>query len=142
MELKEAIEILKKLSKNVNELLGFVGVNSSVYKIKKNEVQAIDTILQVIEELQKENEDLKTELLKRDATYYRIEACRKEIEGTKLITESLTKRQKLINNTDYISKDKIRKVMDGDSFEVWTREYGNVDVVTLDSLDDLLKEED
>ena len=39
----------------------------------------------------------------------------------------------------YISKDKIRELIKDNSFEVYTKEYGNIDVIDLDSLNELLE---
>lgn len=97
MELKEAIEILLTMRKQFYT------------------AQAIDTVLHALEELQKENTELKSELQKRDATYYHVEACRKEIENIRLIRESFEQGKKLeslINNIDYTSylgKERIKE---------------------------------
>ena len=62
MELEQALKILKKLSKDINELLNFVGVESTVFKIKKTEAKSINTVLQALEDLQKENEGIKARI--------------------------------------------------------------------------------
>lgn len=112
MKIEEAIEKLK------NEICDYVIPGYCNDCERKTEclddcnfILAIYTVLQEIERLQKENEEYSKQL---DLDYV---------------------------DKNFVSKDKIREIMNENGFEVWTREYGNVDVVSLDSLNDLLKEE-
>jgi len=40
---------------------------------------------------------------------------------------------------NYIRKDVIKKLIDSNGFEVYTRDYGNIDVIDIDSLYELLE---
>ena len=115
MELSEAIKILKECTNTIGvAYIPCRGKHKKIGLSTKDKI-AIETVLESLEELQKEKEDLKSELLKRDATYYHIEACRKDIESIRLIRESFEKGEKLktlINNIDYSSylgKERIKE---------------------------------
>lgn len=41
---------------------------------------------------------------------------------------------------NYIHKDVIKKLIDSNGFEVYTRDYGNIAVVDIDSLYELLED--
>lgn len=41
---------------------------------------------------------------------------------------------------NYIRKDVIKKLIDSNGFEVYTRDYGNIDVIDIDSLYELLED--
>lgn len=47
----------------------------------------------------------------------------------------------IVTKENSISRDKIKEKIEKDAFEVHTREYGNIDVIAIDDLQELLGEE-
>lgn len=41
---------------------------------------------------------------------------------------------------NYIQKEKIRKLIETNAFEVNTRDYGNIEVIDIESINELLEE--
>lgn len=81
----------------------------------------------------------------KTAVYYELV---KERDATLNVVNELKRIRSLdINNLvenyetgQLIHKDKIRELINNNGFEVYTRDYGNIDVVDIDSLQELLKE--
>jgi len=96
-EENKAIEMLKDRQKDLLE-----GSKSSFYssdrELYKEHAEAIDTILNLIEKLQKENEELKNKVAKRNNELIELEETSEK--------EFLTKQEVKEN---YIPKDKIRE---------------------------------
>ena len=85
--------------------------------------QSINVLLNLIEKQKKEIENLK-ELMAHKNGY------------TKQLEEDLFE-----NASNYVvNKDKIRDLINKDAFEVNTKEYGNIEVIDINNIHELLKE--
>ena len=112
-EEKKAVETLKDLA-------------STIYYGDMNFIESDDLkiILNLIEKQQKEIDDLK-QLMAHKNSY------------TKQLEEDLFE-----NASNYVvNKDKIRDLINKDAFEVNTKEYGNIEVIDINNIHELLKEE-
>ena len=90
--------------------------------------------------------------LKRSANYFvmpiyettiilnLIEKQQKEIEELKVINQMQKYRIETIDERELVSKDKIRDLINKDAFEVNTKEYGNIEVIDINNIHELLKE--
>lgn len=111
-EEKKAVETLKDLA-------------STIYYGDMNFIESDDLkiILKLIEKQQKEIDELK-QLMAHKNGY------------TKQLEEDLFE-----NASNYVvSKDKIRDLINKDTFEVNTKEYGNIEVIDINNIHELLKE--
>lgn len=88
---------------------------------------------QQVKRLQKENEELKNEIEEKE-----LEIIGKE-EYTKASMREIIE-QYYTANEDCVPTQKIKYLIDERAFEVYTRDYGNIDVVDVDSLNELLEE--
>ena len=84
-------------------------------------------LLDLYNKEKEKNKELEMQLLEKDL----------HIDGLK---EDRRITAEEIQEEYYISKDKMKKVIDSEAFEVITREYGNLDVVSCDVLLELLVE--
>lgn len=128
MELEEAKERVNKIKGNWHDLL------HEKYCYFEDDVEALETVLQELEHLQKENEELK----EHNRKY--LEA---EIFSAKQIKEIEKQR-----NDHYIHKDKIREKIEKLEYkirkysEINAEYYENIaDAYAIYILQDLLKEE-
>ena len=70
-----------------------------------------------------------------------IQNLEKEIEELKVINQMQKYRIETIDERELVSKDKIRDLINKDAFEVNTKEYGNIEVIDINNIHELLKEE-
>jgi len=70
-----------------------------------------------------------------------IQNLEKEIEELKVINQMQKYRIETIDERELVSKDKIRDLINKDAFEVNTKEYGNIEVIDINNIQELLKEE-
>ena len=99
-----------------------------------------------------EEENKAIDKLKRSANYFvmpiyettiilnLIEKQQKEIEELKVINQMQKYRIETIDERELVSKDKIRDLINKDAFEVNTKEYGNIEVIDINNIHELLKE--
>ncbi len=69
-----------------------------------------------------------------------IQNLEKEIEELKVINQMQKYRIETIDERELVSKDKIRDLINKDAFEVNTKEYGNIEVIDINNIHELLKE--
>ena len=70
-----------------------------------------------------------------------IQNLEKEIEELKVINQMQKYRIETIDERELVSKDKIRDLINKDAFEVNTKEFGNIEVIDINNIHELLKEE-
>jgi len=105
-EENKAIEMLKDRQKDLLE-----GSKSSFYssdrELYKEHAEAIDTILNLIEKLQKENEELKNKVVKRDKELIKLEEyANKNFERKDDVKAKYIPKDKIREKLEKIEKEK------------------------------------
>ena len=131
-EENKAIEMLKDRQKDLLE-----GSKSSFYssdrELYKEHAEAIDTILNLIEKLQKENEELKNKVVKRNKELIKLE---------EYANKNFERKDDV--KAKYIPKDKIKELFKKYNINISEEEItvDGLDALTfIEEIDELLEEE-